>query len=195
MAEKTIKRDVGLWLEKDGEVFLRTVGVGKGQTVLDFGCGEGHYSIPASKAVGESGKVYALDKDGQALNELAIKIRNAGIKNIEILKREAGTSLSDDSVDVVLCYDVVHYFKNRYPVYREFHRVLKPGGILSLYPKHHKNDLPLMELARLCLEDIVEEVTATGFSLLDKHLQRLIHDDYYNNGYVLNFAAEKTCSD
>ncbi|MGB7294327.1 MAG: hypothetical protein WBC70_01945, partial [Candidatus Aminicenantales bacterium] len=74
-----------------------------------------------------------------------------------------------------------------------FHRVLKPNGILSLYPKHRKNDSPLMELAQLTLEDIVKEVEETGFSMLDKYLKRLIHDDYYNDGYILNFTVEKTC--
>lgn len=195
MAEVRTKNNVDLWLERDGVAFLKTMGLGKGHTVLDFGCGEGHYSIPASRVVGESGKVYALDKDTQPLNQLAKRIRNNNIENIEILKRKSGTSLDDNSVDVILCYDVVHYFKKRRPVYQEFLRILKPGGILSLYPKHHKNDSPLMELARMTLEDIVEEVETAGFSLLDKRLKKLIHDDYYNDGYILNFTAEKACSD
>ena len=78
-----VKSDVEMWFKKDGEKFLRSVGLGKGQVVLDFGCGEGHYSIPASKLVGEEGKIYALDKDKQALNSLVRLIKE---KNIKIRK-------------------------------------------------------------------------------------------------------------
>lgn len=88
---------------------------------------------------------------------------------------------------LILCYDVVHYVKNRKIIYHEFYRVLRPKGIFSLYPKHHKNDSPLMELAHMKLEDIIKEVEEAGFSFQDKFLIRLIHDDYYNEGYILNF--------
>ena len=42
---------------------LRRIGIKKGQTVLDFGCGYGAYTIPVAEIVGEQGRVYALDKD------------------------------------------------------------------------------------------------------------------------------------
>jgi ubiquinone/menaquinone biosynthesis C-methylase UbiE len=182
-----VKSDVEIWLKKDGEEFLKAIGVEKGQIVLDFGCGEGHYSIPAAKVVGERGRIYALDKDKQALNQLIKLIKNINIKNIEVMKKESKTSLEDNFVDFILCYDVVHYVKNRKIIYHEFYRVLRPKGIFSLYPKHHKNDSPLMELAHMKLEDIIKEVEEAGFSFQDKFLIRLIHDDYYNEGYILNF--------
>lgn len=182
-----MKSDVEIWLKKDGEEFLKAIGVEKGQIVLDFGCGEGHYSIPAAKVVGERGRIYALDKDKQALNQLIKLIKNINIKNIEVMKKESKTSLEDNFVDFILCYDVVHYVKNRKIIYHEFYRVLRPKGIFSLYPKHHKNDSPLMELAHMKLEDIIKEVEEAGFSFQDKFLIRLIHDDYYNEGYILNF--------
>jgi len=179
-----------MWIEKDGEDFLKAVGVKEGQIVLDFGCGEGHYSVPASKVTGEKGRIYAVDKDKQALNQLDEIIKKNNIKNIEVIKNESKTSLEDNCVDFILCYDVVHYLKERSAVYHEFHRVLRPKGIFSLYPKHHKNDSPLMELAHMKLEDIIKEVEEAGFSLQDKFLKRLIHDDYYNEGYILNFRKD-----
>jgi len=36
-------------------------GVREGHTVLDFGCGSGHFTVATAKIVGEKGKVYALD--------------------------------------------------------------------------------------------------------------------------------------
>lgn len=37
----------------------------------------------AAEIVGEQGKVYALDKDKQVLDELMRKARSAGLKNVE----------------------------------------------------------------------------------------------------------------
>lgn len=185
-----MESNVEMWLEKDGEEFLKAVGVEGGQIVLDFGCGEGHYAIPAAEVVGERGKIYAVDKDKQALNQLVQLIKKNNIKNIEVIKEESKTSLESNSVDFILCYDVVHYIKSRKSIYHEFHRVLKSKGIFSLYPKHHKNDYPLMELAHTKLEDVIKEVEEAGFSLQDKFLKKLIHDDYYNDGYILNFIKD-----
>ncbi len=98
--------------------------------------------------------------------------------------------MENNSIDFVLCYDVVHYLKNRKIIYNEFYKVLRPKGIFSLYPKHHKNDYPLMELAHMELRDIIKEVEEIGFYLIDKVYKKLIHDDYYNDGYILNFRKD-----
>lgn len=182
--------DVKTWLETDGVEFFKSIGMKKGQVVLDFGCGEGHYAIPAAKLVGEKGKIYAVDKDEQALDRLAQIIEQNNIKNIEVIKEESKTSLENNSVDFILCYDVVHYLQDRKIIYHELYRVLRPEGTFSLYPKHHKNDYPLMELANMKLEDIIKEVEEAGLSLQYKFLKRLIHDDYYNDGYILNFRKD-----
>lgn len=108
------------WLEKDGVGFLKAVGVKRGHTVLDFGCGEGHYSIPAAKLVGEKGKVYAVDKDEQALHRLIRQIEEYKIKNIEVIKKELKTSLDNNFVDFIICYDVIHYLKDRKILYHAY---------------------------------------------------------------------------
>jgi len=187
---KDVRTDVEMWILKYGEDFLKTVGLREGQIVLDFGCGEGHYAVPAAKLIGEKGKIYALDKDEQVLNQLVQTIEENNLQNIEVIKEESINSLESNSFDFILCYDVVHYIKDRKTIYHEFYRVLRPKGIFSLYPKHLKNDYPLMELARMRLEDIIKEVEEAGFSLKHKFFKRLIHDDYYNDGNILNFIKD-----
>jgi ubiquinone/menaquinone biosynthesis C-methylase UbiE len=181
---------VKTWLETDGVEFLRSIGMRKDHIVLDFGCGEGHYAIPAAKLVGEKGQVYAIDKDQDALDRLVHVAELNKINNIQVTKEEIITTLENNSVHFILCYDVVHYLKDRKMIYHELHRLLKSKGIFSLYPKHHKNDYPLMELAHMKLDDIIGEVEESGFSLKDKFLKTLIHDDYYNEGCVLNFRKD-----
>lgn len=67
-------------LESQALEILRRIGIKRGQTVLDFGCGYGAYTIPVAKIVGEQGRVYALDKDKEALNALIQRGESVGLK-------------------------------------------------------------------------------------------------------------------
>ncbi|HHH84092.1 MAG TPA: hypothetical protein ENL29_01335, partial [Thermoplasmatales archaeon] len=61
-----MESDSEKWLAYGGEEFLREIGIKEKQNILDFGCGDGAYAIPAAKAVGGEGRVYVADKDGNA---------------------------------------------------------------------------------------------------------------------------------
>ncbi|MFH2068320.1 MAG: class I SAM-dependent methyltransferase [Candidatus Omnitrophota bacterium] len=174
------------WMEQDGEKFLEEIGIKKGRTILDFGSGEGHYTIPASKI---AAKVYALDRDKDALDRLKERVKKGNIKNIELIKKDSKIPLKDDFLDAVLCYDVIHYQnrKRRTVIYNEIRRVLKKEGFLSVYSRHHKEDHPAMELTDVNLDGVVEEIEKAGFILEKKVLRILLHDKSYNEGYVLNF--------
>ncbi|MCK4308341.1 methyltransferase domain-containing protein, partial [candidate division WOR-3 bacterium] len=76
-----METDTERWLKKYGKEFLRDIGIREGQTVLDFGCGSGYYTIPAAKIVGSNGKVYALDKDGEKLKEVAEMAASENLSN------------------------------------------------------------------------------------------------------------------
>ena len=118
---------------------LRRIGVKKGQTVLDFGCGYGAYTIPVAEIVGEQGKVYALDKDKKALDALMQREESAGLKNIDRMATsgELEIGLTNESVDVVLMFDVFHSFyfpetEDRRRLLMEIRRVMKPSAFLAI---------------------------------------------------------------
>ena len=180
------------WLKKDGKIFLEDIGIKKGQIILDFGCGSGHYAIPAGKVVGENGKIYALDKDREVLKRLVNTSESEGLKNIVTIcnqSEDLEINLNDESIDAILFYDVLHYIKSekRRIIYQNAYRILKAGALFSVYPKHHKSDQPLGELADMKLEDIIKEIKGAKFYLDKKYFKRLIHDDNYNMGYIFNF--------
>jgi len=118
---------------------LERIGVSRGQTVLDFGCGYGIYTIPVAKIVGKQGRVYALDKDKEALDTLMQKSRSACLVNMERMETsgELEIELADGTVDVVLLFDVFHSFYFPQPGDRrrlldEIRRIMKPSGFLSI---------------------------------------------------------------
>ncbi|MDP8248503.1 MAG: class I SAM-dependent methyltransferase [Candidatus Tritonobacter lacicola] len=183
------KSDVESWLRNEGARLLRKIGLKTGDRVVDFGCGLGHYSIPAAQVVGKEGKVFAVDEDEEVLNRLRLYIEKQRIINIETIQTtvELKINLAPESVDIVLAFDVLHYMEKRNKLYAEFQRLLKKEGMLSVYPKHHKTDAPLRNLAQLSLKEIIKEIEKANFSLQNKFYERLIHDDNYDRGYILNF--------
>ena len=182
--------DTEKWIKEDGELFLKSIGMKEADFILDFGSGEGYYTIPAAKVVGKKGKVYAFDKDKNALDRIKEESRQFGLRNIELINGDTNVSLENDFVDMALCFDVIHYEKNREKIYREIYRLLKPRGIFSVYPKHYKKDFPLMELAEMGLDDVKKEIEECGFYLQDEFLKNLLHDGYYTEGYVLNLRKK-----
>ena len=182
-----METDIKRWLEADGEILLQRIGIKKGQTILDFGCGTGNYVIPAAKIIGENGKVYALDKDEGALSRVPPKAEISGLKNIEIMKTEGEleVDLEDASVDVVLIYDVLHSHcfpkvDDRRELLNEVYRILKPNGFLSVYPMHRD------------LNEVKREIESASFYLEMEYFETLISfAGELVQDCILNFRKEQ----
>ena len=190
-----MEADVKEWLKEKGTVFLKNIGIKEGQVILDFGCNVGHYTIPAAKVVGKQGRVYAMDKDIKSINELTGIAEGEGLKNIVPMHSQSAElkiNLKDEFVDVVLLYDILHYMDvtERNKIYKESYRVLKTDALLSVYPKHNKLDEPLLNLSDMQLEDVVKEIESAKFHFEGKFYKKLIHDNNYNMGYILNFTKK-----
>jgi ubiquinone/menaquinone biosynthesis C-methylase UbiE len=187
--ESDIRNDNGererAGLEQKVLEMMQRIGIRNGQTVLDFGCGSGTYTIPVARIVGKKGKVYALDKDKHALDNLTKNAHLARLKNIGKMATsgELTIELADKSVDVTLLFDVFHryYFpqmSDRKRLLGEIYRITKTGGFVSVWPKHMETEVRAeMEAANFCLEDAF--------------LETLIHDNKdVETGKVINFIKK-----
>lgn len=179
------------WEREAGVEFLKKIGIKSGQAILDFGCRVGHYAIPAARIIGNEGIVYAVDKEQQALDELQQKAIRLSLKNIKTVNTsgQIQTDLENNSIDVVLFYDVLHYHEKeeREKLYQEAFRILKQEGTLSVYPKHTLEDNPIRQFKELNLDDVKREIEDSGFHFEEKYCGFISHDDGLNKGCVLNF--------
>ena len=115
---------------------LREADIRPGFHVLDYGCGPGAYVADVAQQTGPSGRVYALDIHPLAIERVQALCRRKRLTNVETIQSDCQTCLPSDSVDVVLLYDIFHMLSERDGVLAELHRVLKPGGTLSLLDPH-----------------------------------------------------------
>jgi len=116
--------------------WVAEAGVRPGDAVLDFGCGRGGFAAAAARAVGPTGKVYALDVNPLAVASVRKKAGKKGRGPVETVLSDGATGLPDGSVDVVLLYDVFHELDAPAAVLAELARILKPAGKLS-FSDHH----------------------------------------------------------
>jgi len=137
------------WLHRFAQEVLIDIGIVEGQTVLDYGCGEGTFTIPCAKIVGSKGKVYALDSREEALQTVNKSMESEELTNIGTVLQKGGLlplPFADGTVDVVLVYDVMHMTKDKLALLKELHRLLKNKGWLSVFPMHMGNE-PMLEVA------------------------------------------------
>jgi len=132
-----------------------------GDYVLDYGCGPGSFSIAAVELVGPSGKVYAADIHPLSAEKVIKKASRKGLKNIEAITTDCDTGLNNESIDIVLCFDVYHDLGDPISVLKEFYRVLKPTGILSL-DDHHLSD-----------EEIITKITEKNLFKFTERIDRM----------------------
>lgn len=110
-----------------------------GETVLDIGSGAGLDCFTAASLVGPSGRVIGLDMTDVML-EIARRnapavARNLGYQasNVEFRKGMAESMpVEDGSVDVVVSNCVINLAPDKRKVFREMHRVLRPGGRFTI---------------------------------------------------------------
>ena len=112
------------------------LGLMPGQKAADFGCGSGFFSLALARAVGDNGRVTAIDVMKEPLESVHARAEAAGLKNIDMVRADlevlGGTKLADGSQDCVLMKNVLFQSQKKSAMLAEAVRVLKPGGKLAV---------------------------------------------------------------
>ncbi len=147
------------WLLEHANEVLKRVGIAPGQVVVDFGCGRGGYALAASRLVGEEGRVYAVDRDLEVLEELRGQLPDDMSNLIMVHVKNITLRLDASSVEWILLFDVLHMVEESDLLLHELARVLKPDGQLCVYPMH------------LSVETLTDDMQRAGFALAQEHYQ------------------------
>jgi len=105
------------------------------ETLLDVGCGDGLIAFGALDKLPE-GRVIFADISQDLLDHSQTMAEQMGVANRCQFVRSDATDLSmiePGSVDVVTTRSVLIYIKNKRAAFEAFYRVLKPGGIVTMF--------------------------------------------------------------
>jgi ubiquinone/menaquinone biosynthesis C-methylase UbiE len=156
--------------QKPDEV-LKALALRPGEVLADIGSGSGYFTVRFARAVGEAGRVYAVDVSPDMVRHLNRRLRDSGVRNVvPVLSEPNDPLLPPASVDRVVIVNTWHHIDDRPGYLALLGRALKPGGQV-VHVDFHKRDLPVgppvsMKISR---EDLVKEMDAAGFRLAAEH--------------------------
>ena len=123
--------------------------INKGESILEFGCGWGGFWQENSKLIPDDCSI--------TLTDISMNMLAACKQNTAALTGKANVSyqIADielmpfygQSFDRVMCHFVLFYTKNPFAALQAIKKVLKPGGLATIFIMHSKSNQKLYELA------------------------------------------------
>ena len=149
------------------EAILLDIGLRPHCTFIDVGCGDGFFTLPAARLVGEKGRVYAVDEDSDAIDRLNGKAALEELTNITSKAAEAEeTVLCEACADIVFFGIVLHDFKDPVKVLMNAKRMVKETGrIVDLDWKKEPMELgPPLEI-RFSEDEAIGLIESVGLKI------------------------------
>jgi len=108
---------------------METLSLKPGQIIADIGSGGGYFTYRFAKAVGDKGKVYAVDTNQEFLAFIKKQATEQGLTNI-ITRFTASEhpDLPKHTFDCVFLRNVSHHLPNRVEYFQRLKETLKPDG-------------------------------------------------------------------
>jgi ubiquinone/menaquinone biosynthesis C-methylase UbiE len=155
------------WLKVDD--LLKEAGISRGMTCVDLGCGAGTLSFPLLLAVGEEGKVYAVDSDERMIEH--IRTKNPPPNLVPVKSDADRTGLEDRTADFCFMVLLLHEVEEPDSVMTEAFRLLKPGGRALVLEWRVDLDIPHPpvneRINREQIEQLFEQAGFSGFEYTD----------------------------
>ena len=163
----------------------------KGRRVLDAGCGSGLY---ADLLVQRGAEVVAIDASPRMLEHARRRLGGRAMIILHDL-REPLVFLGDGSVDLVFASLVMDYILDWVPIFKEFRRVLKGGGVLFFSVGHPAINFVLKEGMEDCFCVHRMEVLWTGFGVevvmpsIHRHIDAMV-ESLHEAGFLVERLIE-----
>jgi predicted methyltransferase len=182
-----VKEFVGKFETESREIYARRKDilekcqVKEGMAVADVGAGTGLFTRLFAKAVGATGKVYAVDIAPKFIEHVEKTCKEAGLKNVTgIVCKPDSAGLPEGSVDLVFICDTYHHFEFPNKTMASVRRALKPGGRVVLIDFHRipgKSSEWVLGHVRAGQEVFVKEVESAGFKRTGE--EKFLKENYF----------------
>ena len=100
--------------------------------VADLGSGTGYFTFRLAEAVGDAGKVYAVDIDEEmnaTVDQQAVKKQAENVQTVLAVEHDP---LIPEKVDLIFSVNAYHHLKDRTAYFKNAARYLKPDGRVAI---------------------------------------------------------------
>jgi ubiquinone/menaquinone biosynthesis C-methylase UbiE len=155
---------------------LDRIGIQPGERVLELGPGPGAFTVEAARRADPGGTLVAVDIQPRMIAAVEEKAREAGVTDVETHVASAyDLPVEGGSVDRAFLVTVLPEIPDRHRALLELHRVLMPGGMLSITEEFLDPDYPLARTT-------IRWAREAGFELAERHGNWFV--------YTLNFQKQ-----
>ena len=143
---------------------LAEVNAALGSKVADVGAGMGWLTFPLAVAVGESGRVFAIDPSPEGVRAIRQRAQDERLDQIEAMEASAEhTRLPDGDVDTVVWHTMYHDVGDIRQSLRETERILKSGGrfVVVDWDKRETESGPPLQV-RVSPEEAEQQIQEVG---------------------------------
>jgi len=156
------------------------LGIASGKNVADIGAGSGWFTVRAAKRVGDSGTVYAVDINPEAIRYIDSRIRNENLRNVKPILAKPDNPLLPAAVDAVLLLKTYHEVAQPIALLRNLRPSLRAGAKIGVIDRNGNS-----ENHGVARDIVIREANEAGYQLLEE-------DDFVKDGmdYFLVFIPK-----
>jgi ubiquinone/menaquinone biosynthesis C-methylase UbiE len=153
---------------------LRLAGLRPGMQVLDVGCGPGDVSIVASRLVGATGSVLAVDAAADIIELARTRAAEMGASNIRFERAAIADIAVAEPVDAVIGRLILMHLPDPVAILRHLARQVRPGGLIAFCETDITlaGSVPVVPLVRAVKNGISDVFTGMG---VDTAFGRRLH--------------------
>jgi SAM-dependent methyltransferase len=139
------------------------LGIEPGKNVADIGAGSGWFTVRAARRATNSGTVYAVDINAEAIRYVAQRAKKEQLRNIKtILSKPDDPELPGDSIDAVLLLKTYHEVAHPVVLLRNLRSSLRPGARVGIIDRNGNGaDHGVSK------DVVIREAVQAGYELLD----------------------------
>ena len=150
-------RDKRLQIERVMDV----LGIGPGKNVADIGAGSGWFPGRAARRVTDSGKVYAVDINPEAIRYIDERVQKEQLHDVvTILGKEDDPLLPAGQIDAVLLLKTYHEVAKPVALLRNLRPALRPGAKVGIIDRNGNGENHGVQR-----NVVLKEATEAGYEL------------------------------
>jgi predicted methyltransferase len=144
---------------------MEILGIAPGKTVADIGAGSGWFTVRAARRVGESGTVYAVDINPEAMTYINNRAQKEKLQNVKtVLSTPDDPKLPTAEVDAVLMLKTYHEIAQPVTLLRNLRSSLRAGAKIGVIDRNGNG-----EDHGVNSDVVIREMGEAGYKLLARY--------------------------